>query len=521
MKMSKYKRIVSIIMVAVMTFSLAACGKTEDSGIADDLQEIENGTQEDGGGQPVQTKGLAEKLNVPQDKVSYEVSVQGQSGSYMVDAVVNVPEESTGSIYEVKKKQVTAATLKDMAKNLFDGGSYVALRPYITYTTEELLEEEQALKEQLAETDKQELTETEKQKQNTIKRRLYDLLMIKEYSEQYEPAAWNADDFTEGIFFSAYDKIMVLEGTISEVTYDLMCIEANEKCFIQLVRQDAGFSWLFPRRSNVVLNDETISSPTDDVYLALTSYSFLNEIIISEDNDTVYGSNACAITREDAETMAKSYMEKLGVSDMEVVNVNSKSGPEIDAIANLWDAAQDEDAERQEQNITYQDGYVIYLEPVWHGMSQKLFENDGWYTSSYLSRNITTDEGKNYIMQNIYRVEVDSEGVLSVETMLEYEMGEELSASPEMMSFEQIDKIAQDYMREQCMTKTEDSNIDTIELRYLTLLYDGKYVMMPVWIYSGVSYSDSRRKFYSYDVMVNAVDGTIIKTRKMLEGDGN
>ena len=522
--MRMYKRTMAIALSAAMVLCLAGCGNQKNNNIAEDLQNLENVTMEDGQTQSIQSEGLAAKLNVPQEQVSYDISVQGAMGSYEVNANVDVPKESSAAIYELKKRQVTAEEFKKMAENLFDGGDYIAIKPYVAYTMEELLLEEDSLKAQLAES-----IEENQQIQDNIKKRLYDIYITKQYEDQYEPSNWNEGDFTDGVTFSAYSKILVLEGKISDVVYDLMCYEIDEMYYVQLLRQDAGFSWLYPRRSSVVLTDGTLNKISVDPYLAIFASGANNEIMMSETNDGLYGKNACILSQEESETLAKSYMEKLGVNDMEVAYVNSKAGPYIDNVACYWDIAQlDEDEFIPDRSISYQEGYVIYLEPAYHGMQQMMMENSGLDIMGYTSflntyansRNITADEGQNYTMQNIYRVEVDSEGVLSIEMMWDYEMGEELAGSPELMQFEQIDKIAQDYMTEQCNGKKDTSKIDSIALRYLTLLYDGNYVLMPVWVYSGVSSEDNNRKFHSYDVLVNAVDGSIIKTQKMLEGDG-
>lgn len=524
--MRKYKRIMAIALSAAMVLCLAGCSKQKDNNIAEDLQNLENVTMEDGQTQSIQSEGLAAKVNVPQGQVSYDISVQGAMGSYEVNANVDVPKESSAAIYELKKRQVTAEEFRKMAENLFDGGDYAAIKPYVAYTMEELLQEEDSLKTQLAESIEE--NGEGQQIQDHLKKRLYDIYITKQYEDQFEPSNWNEGDFTDGVTFSAYSKILVLEGKIADVVYDLMCYEVDGMYYVQLLRQDAGFSWLYPRRSSIVLTDGILLQISADPYLAIDASGANNEIIMSETNDGLYGKNACILSQEESETLAKSYMEKLGVNDMEVAYVNSKAGPYIDNVACYWDIAQlDEDESIPDRSISYQEGYVIYLEPTYHGMQQMLMENKGIYSMGYTSfmktfaftRNITADEGQNYTMQNIYRVEVDSEGVLSIEMMWDYEMGEELSGSPELMQFEQIDKIAQDYMTQQCSGKKDISKIDSIALKYLTLLYDGNYVLMPVWVYSGVTSEDNNRKFPSYDVLVNAVDGSIIKTQKMIEGD--
>lgn len=524
--MRKYKRTMSIVLSVAIVLGLAGCGNQKDDNIAEDLQNLESVTMENGEKQSIQSEGLAAKLNIPQEQVTYDIFVQGSMGSYQINANVDVPEESMAAIYEMKKRQVTAEEFKKMAENLFDGGDYAAIKPYVAYTMEELLQEEDTLKTQL--TESVEENGEGQQIQDHLKKRLYDIYVMKQYEDQYKPSNWSEGDFTDGVSFSAYSKILVLEGKISDVVYDLMCYEVNGLYYVQLLRQDAGFSWLYPRRSNVVLASGTLDEISVDPYLSIDASSINNEIMMSETNDGLYGKNACILSQEESETLAKSYMEKLGVNDMEVACVNSKAGPYIDLIASSWDFAQlEEDESLPDRTISYQEGYVIYLEPSYHGMQQMMMENEGFYAMGITSimhtyarsRNITTDEGANYTMQNLYRVEVDSEGVLSIEMMWDYEMGEELSGSPELMQFEQIDKIAQDYMTEQCNGKKDDSEIDSIALRYLTLLYDGNYVLMPVWVYSSVSYADNNREIRSYDVLVNAVDGSIIKTQKMLEGD--
>ena len=184
--------------------------------------------------------------------------------------------------------------------------------------------------------------------------------------------------------------------------------------------------------------------------------------------------------RESAEGLAKQFLSRLGMSNMELLHIVHND---------IW---------LTEKTSTV-DGYTMIF-----GMS----ENGAHLLFSYgacEANMVPTNEQNIFAAQPYVEVQVNSNGVYGIVIRGNYNKPEIMSEETTMLSFDQINEVAKE---ELANTVTRD--IGSIEFGYVYITYDGlSYAIVPVWRYYEVgSERDTTDKTPALTIC--ALDGSII-----------
>lgn len=382
--------------------------------------------------------------------ISYTVTGSG-GRTNVLDADVMAEGYAKAGVYDMELVDVDEAYLRKLAGQLFDGGEYEVVKPYAACTLEELTAERDYI---------QQLYGAEGIKEpETLP------LPINNYIDYYDET--EMEEWQEGQFFSyetdaAYGdverKSVVLRGRIDDRVYQLMYEE-----FVP------GTEYI----NTGVLNLRAVCS-MHRVFYDMCDADF-------EQASILYGENVCS--REQAEQTAREIIGKLGFSGMQQVYTSQI----------IW--YQDEEK--------YADGYSVIFTPVTDDIQNVFCENSLALLDDEYDAYMMYNDDNSGSCQEYIEVHVDSAGFLGCNFNVFYEMGERLAEEPVKLSFGQVCTVAEQYMQDNIDSV---AYINEIRMGYLTLRYENRYVLAPVWVYlaegSGVS------SFAMFGV--NALDGSII-----------
>lgn len=497
----KRKNYVALALVVCMACMAAGCGK---KGVAGELQELNNEEET--------------VENIPTDALKYEVRVDGRSTQYKVDAEVVLPKADKVGVYEEQLMNLTEDKVVGYAKTLFDGGSYEQKKPYAACSREEL----EALKQEVQNAEAGAVyTYVEdkwrwEEKISELDFYLNHYIEPKEsyeegkyYNCQYYEAAKTDDDLAGYLLY--YSRIMILEGAIGGTPYQLVAYQADPEY------GDCTNSYLKLYRENEIWSQCSWQATTCHYSMSANPGQ----------------ENVCEISEEEAANSAMNYMGMMGFEDMELVHTE-------------WLYWQRSPIESQSDDMydaqIVPDGYSFYIARACNGVS-------GTYMP--IGMEWLSGDGSSYAEQDIYKVDVSSEGVISVECGPLYENTGVISEDAEMLSFDDINKKAMEAFEAELgklaapEEKKEDAGdegtddagnagdegasedagdaeegdgggcmpvergvvyIKWVKLNYINLQYNGKFRLTPVWIYA--SYTNDMQ---FPEIMINALDGTRVK----------
>lgn len=488
--MTKKGRIsVALAMVLCLACSMTGCGKKN---VSEDLQQLNNnqedtesnaGTQSESEGQESDSKEETEKLN-------YTVKMDGGKNEYHVSAEIAVNEAGKAAHYEEQLLNLTEDKVTAYARNLFDGGNYQQVKPYAACDKEELnilkadLEKEKSEAASVYVED--EWYYQEKQQDVDFYLQHY-IEPSKQYEEgkyyecQYYEAAKSGGELAGYLLY--YSRIMILEGTIGGTPYQLVAYQADPEygdyvnSYLKLYR--VGETW--------------------------SQHSWQPSTGHQAQSDSWGQENVCELTEEEAVNSAKNYMGMLGFEGMEVVETEYL----------MWQRTPVETStpDSYEPQMVL-DGYVFHMARSYEGISGLYVPVDWLWLSA---------DGSSYAHQEEYVVNVDSKGVVSVESGPLYENTKAISESAELLPFEEIDKNAKAFFEEEIgrLGNEGENNpegtvcqqpdrgniyISSVKLAYASLQYEGKFQLVPVWVY----YSTMNELDYP-EAIINALNGELVK----------
>ena len=466
----------------ILSFVIAGCGRADGSRIEADMQDVgeDIGTATDAAADDISDE-------IP-EKITYAITSDDGRCSVDVDAEVIVPEATSYSVYEEKLIAFDDDFLRTLAENLFDGGTYEQIKPAWMCTQEELATEQE-----------------------------YTKMLAEQYAGQ-EVSEGHLSGWLNNLyrFYNemSYDGSMVAELTEGQliyryiVSYDIdgeMLKEGYDNCTLRGTVD--GEEWIL-YYENIIPNDLLVGSTQggndvsvlpgamEECILVIAPvnqkyYGYYSRVEMSSPDNyldtTTYGENVSDETQ--CRQMAYDFVEKLGLADnMEVVCVNNYIVTDENESGRL-------------------DGYRMYMAPVINGV-QNYFSNMGCVVTK-------NDEESLPAYQEYIAVDVSSEGVCSVVVGNQYEMGECMTKQANMLTFEQIDMIAQEYMQEcvnksfstEYMVENIELSIDRVQLSYATIQYEEGYSIVPVWVY----YFEYDKKYMFHEAFfgVNALDGSV------------
>lgn len=465
--MRKYIMILGLLILTAGIMS--ACGSKQEIDVEDELGSIEGDLSQVSGG-----RGLVKLLGVKEDKVSYDVS--GVSGEgCVVNADVDVPDAEHAAIYHQEMRQMTADAVKDFVIGLFEKGSCQAVKPFAAYKKKELEEAEENLKQQSLAIRKQARDEGRTDWMTPSRVFDYQFGEVQTLLEAYDedPEVW-----TEDAFYIQRDgsQILIYQGLIDGKTYFFVAMADEQGSQVKLYLYGQEEPWY--QESN----------------LSGGSY---DEMLIDEFNDTLYGKNLCTLSVEDAKQMAQTFLERFGLNNM--VLVDTKNAVPSSKF-HLWHDEEyglDDEIYEGASDSAVPEGYSFHFVRSYEGVPlEYTIEENTWFLET---------EGEKKEKGELYHVVVNDQGVVYLAMEAIYDVKEALAEQAAMLTFEQIDKIAQEKLA------NIPDEVNLIAFRYKNVEYEGQSVLMPVWIYSNSYRIDSVSGDMRYPVLIlNAVDGSEI-----------
>ena len=388
------------------------------------------------------------------ERLTYTLGTSGYK--FNVDAEVMATGYENMKVYE--QNPVTTLddeALKNLAEQIFDNGEYEVVKPYGICSVEELREEDLFLRSLYEEAGME-----------------YSSEQIEAYIENYNEN--NVSELPEGAL------IYHLEETVDGETVDF------EECRLRGM-MDGNMSELTYYSSG---GNNTMLYVTryvnDYAHMAMacsTEYELAS---------TLYGENLCNL--EEASRKVQDIIDNMGYTDMKQLAVQHNV---------ISDGA---------ASGMHADGYRFIFVRETDGIKNILGDESYAVISDGAGEDITDFPGAG---QEFISVDIDSTGILRIFFGRGYEKGGQLSDQTTMLSFEQVDAVAQEYMNDLLesysgYTGTYDYNIVAVRLGYVTLLYDTQYTLVPVWAYVQEKASEDQtldRILFG----VNALDGSIVQ----------
>lgn len=445
----RHEKKTGVILSAVLVLSLAltGCGNAGKNELSDDMNRANDNISSGSDGSGVSSGNDLE--GIPEN-ISYELKSPSGDNTVEVEAeVVSAGYDKIG-VYSADRIEVDEDYLKDLADKLFDDGEYEVVKPYPACTMEELEAEETYLRGILA--------EAESDWSSMLGALAFEMSV-------YAPAA--AEDWHGGEVIWTHTgngrKEAKLRGEIDGIVYELEFAEREGS------GEDAG----------------NFSLMVVPLWRNSTTYSLSDpEYSLSE---TLYGENQC--NKEDAIRYADDLVQRLGFSDMELADFSNAM-------------VYNEDIED-----LHLDGYRLYFVRNIGGMQNILCEN------SYTIVESALDEPFGGGSQEYLVMDIDSQGLIAIGFAPRYELTP-MSGQVEKLSFEQVDEVAQNFMQNIINSWDEvkgkyTQQIAEVRLGYVTVLYEDKYVLAPVWVYINAhAFSDQPVENAWFGI--NALDGSII-----------
>lgn len=520
--MRREKKYIALALVMCLLCSMTGCGKKS---AADSLKELSNE-----GGVELEEKGergdevsavssaLAERLGISEDKLKYEVRMDGSNTSYNVDAEIFLPETDKVGVYEEQLLNLTEDKVISYAKNLFDGGKYEQKKPYAACTKEELDIIKSDIEKEMSEANDTYVEDEYRRREKIDELDFYlehYIKPVQEYEEgkyyncQYYEAARKNEDLAGYLLY--YSRIMILEGNIGGTPYELVAYQADPQY------GDSVNSYLKLYREDEVWSQCSWQSSAYHYSMASSSGE----------------ENICEFTEEEAENLATNCMGMMGFENMGIVQTEWL----------FWQRTpiENKDDEMYEPQIIA-DGYSFYMARTYNGISGMHMPIGLEWLSA---------DGSSYAEQEVYVVNVDSKGVISVECGPIYENTNAISEDAELLAFSDVNEKAKAAFEEEIgkliVSKEENEGdadggnegdsqeegnadggnegdlqeegeggcvqvergaiyIKWVKLACVNVQYEGKFRLTPVWVFA--SYTNDME--YP-EVVINALDGTRIK----------
>ena len=451
MGVTKRIYLLSVIMSAVFLFT--ACGKAKKDDIANDLKT--NAGMETSDGNAVEEDEVSE---IP-DEISYVVMSGGRSTN--VDAKIYADGYGDVPTFAVTECENKDEFVLKYANKLFDKGEFENIKPCEILNREELEKELQFYEERYS--------GSNGDSQNR-------------YTEYIE---WMLEKFDDIKYVDYPDDNIVYTRTEKPVFWDENGEETDSGAIItyeqaRLRGYVDGRLWIMNYEDSyddLVIGDEIYHNegiPYLQAYCIDEEYLVVDTLGMDETNIN----NLC--DRESAEGLAKQFLSRLGMSNMELLHIVHND---------IW---------LTEKTSTV-DGYTMIF-----GMS----ENGAHLLFSYgacEANMVPTNEQNIFAAQPYVEVQVNSNGVYGIAIRGNYNEPEIMSEETTMLSFEQINEVAKEEL-----AKTVTRNIGSIEFGYVYITYDGlSYAIVPVWRYYEVgSERDTTDKTPALTIC--ALDGSII-----------
>lgn len=434
-------------------FLLIACKKAEKD-IADDLKTITD--------TEITDEAVTEKDEVGEipNTISYTVVSGGRTSK--VDAKVYADGYGDVPTFSVTEYEDKDEFVLKYAKKLFDKGEFENIKPDEILSREELEKELQFYEERYSENDK-----------NSSNR----------YLEAIEWTIENFDD-SKNVDYPDNDIVYTVKD---EQVFTSIQDGTEEICRCTRIYEASrlrgcvdGRLWIMNYRGSY---EDTVMQGEKDHFEKIP---YLNAYCIDENPLVIntWGMDESDINnlcdRESAEGYVRQFLSKLGMDNMELLHIMHNEIQLTEKTSSI-------------------DGYTMIF-----GMSENgahlLFAYDAMETNMQ-----PTNVQNIFAAQPYVEIQVNGQGVYSLTIRGNYNEPEIMSEETAMLSFEQVNEIAEVEMQEHV---TPD--IGMIEFGYVYITYDGiSYAIVPVWRYYEVG-SERNTTVKKPAVTICALDGSVI-----------
>lgn len=445
------KKRVAMMMLAVMTM-LSGCGKTNiEEQMERDLADLGAVETQQDAAQTEKTQGEDAEIE------SFQMKIWDKAQTANVTVASDTSMHS--KIYEAKKYLLDENAFSSLADSIFDGGEYESLSPYGNKKEEDLVSETDCIREYLEKNEDEGVVISIDMMHFSSDSdfRDHQILVGSEYvSSEFEfDPAHTLTEIPYQIGEEPQSFHMGrLVGEINQVPYELKYSDMDDANKLVLVRRCSKY---LPE-SYHGMDDENLSQQ--------------------------HGENLCK--ESDALAIAEEYLDQFGCEGFELAQIGTIT-------------ASDKNKE------TVLNGY--------HMVYTRVFEDVQCDPTKAAGIFGMADEDSVAPIESVV-IDVDSQGLFSIEVYKQYEIGDCLSEEATLLKLEQVKEILSSQEVE-TMTITSQLKLE-LRYRYMPVQTGDDYAFMPVWEVCEPSSNWSHVGAFEFDNIswvVNAVDGTLYKVK--------
>lgn len=463
------KRIAGILISILALSALSGCGKEKDISYVDE---------------PATTSDAATASVLHRN---YEVT-DGLL-TFTVDADVDTCLSAQSSpVVKVSRNDYTKEDMKRIADAIFDAGSYALFLPYVLRPDEEVKSACADIQEEIAQySDSADIP-------YSLLQEYYIAQQCMENDNVVTPIHTDGSlkwyRFTSTENADIYTNFCVIKGTVSQKPYYLSFIQTDAYCTMLL---------------------HTIYEP----YIQYPQYydTYANPLYENESY-----SDECQYSKEESKAMVLDTLRTMGISDYTITDVQKaqtiKPDYEITKDGEIIASDSSNDGYSYDSYLLYGGRNMDGIAPVHtdFNFSRELVSGTIGENSSSNDSYTNTRYGFEAIFANVGN---DGINYLVIQNPMKVE--EVLETNAQLLSFDQIDAIAKDYISKfdgTTLPFSADNTYKIKEIQYgLIRLFDEEsdsYMYIPAWYYmiDGESLSSPFCTFSPY-VIISAIDGSI------------
>ena len=439
-----------------------------------------------------------------------------------INAEVEIPENAEPGIYKEQKIQTTLEDAKKIAKTIFDGGTYMQVKPLSCYSIEELKAEMKQLKEVLKDKNRKDYS--------FLKGRYSDILMLFysiniEQDPDFKPSVYVKDGFSKNVYMydtvdahgnkiPAQDGIYIVEGTIEGEPYRLLVrqpFKSTEGESIQLAlenKKEGSCSELEQQSFQFVgMELASLAKMQEEGKEKNSNYDLVNGAVQDDYSKSEMPADfSCEYSEDEAKQMAVTYLEKLNPHcqyAVEKISYTQGAPTQTYALRDL-----DEDRTVKERFDVRKDGYYITCVP----------QIDQLPASMNFQKN-TDNKAVDYYYSSDCGcvVRVDSNGVMYAYFNSGYKITDSMADTVKLLHFSELKDVVEEEIKkaDEVSIKSIEENygkkyengkyseqISKMQLQLGNVKYDDKWTACPIWVF----YDDYGRAV----LVIQAVDGTVL-----------
>ncbi len=446
------KKILCIGILAIALSGLTACG---------DKKKVDYDVTDGNGNSQVTEQTVAPEEQIP-ETLTYDIV--GKQATIKVNAAVKLPDKYTQcSVVELSEKPYEDADIKYYADKIFDQGSYFL---YMPYSAEQIA----YCRDQINDI----ISGSEDESFKTYMEMYY---MV---NVNYRETLLSGDEEIDGelkfynVLSNPYDETLEytnkcqLMGTIDGVYYTLT-FEKNDVNYHMYLRRVGDYS------------TQEVGAESFDVKLT---------------------GNLCEYSQEEAENLARDYVDGLGYGALSVVKSINTSKQSLTYTAD-------------DEIVTEQiEGYKIYFGRKYGGYSLTYTNENYWGYAAY--GEYSTFEGEQdwfsiVDLTEYIGVYVDSQGICEVDVVCPLVEKNIATENAVLLDFEAMNDVAKTVFQDYADNYKNNFNIVELELGYAFVKENGQIALVPAWYFFDDTYGEDRQHYYrDPGLVINALDGTVL-----------